>query len=276
MLSWTKIKSKVGQRPMSFVWRQVYRIAVITPFLIILKAAEVLVETWRCRPWQGLCRGQIGQTDYTHCVIVTSVVNPTQKALTYASTRSVFNPADRAAQTLQTISSVRAKVPGALVVLLEAGRQSSELVGLAEKVDHYVYLGERRLVRWAVNSRFKSLGETLILLSGWRQIKKTASLYFKISGRYFLDENFEVSAWQTDCFRFFYIRPDFVSTRLYSFGRAVRTQWYFALLKGLPLLLLDYPIEHILARFVPKKNIERVDKAGVMGADATTGTTVKE
>ncbi len=250
-----------------FLVRQLYRIVIVIPYTIIISIAQFFITL--------LNKQNVGQHDGI-CFIITSVIYPKQKALSYAKTRSVYSPEERALQTLKTIASIKERAPAAKIVLIESGLQKSLPFNLENEVQKYVYVGDNFFVRRACDSRFKSLGEAMMILIGMKNIELRADLYFKISGRYFLDENFNLNAWRTEYFRFFYIRPDYISTRLYSFGKSMLLKWKFALIKGLPLLFLDYPIEHVLDRFVDNKYIVKADKVGVMGADATTGSIVKE
>lgn len=252
--------------PLFFILRQVYRVIFVWPFQLVVLIVEQFSSSSPLK----------NKEPASYCFIITSVIYPKQKELSYASTRSVYNPEERAAQTLKTIQSVKEKVPGAKIVLVESGLQENLPLDLAKQVDQYLYVGNKFFVRQACDSKFKSLGEAIMLLCSIKHIKFNAEAFFKLSGRYFLDENFSVNSWQTNLFKFFYIREDYVSTRLYSFGNKMLRTWQFALIKGLPLMLLDYPVEHILARFVPKKYIQTIDKVGVMGADATSGKIIKE
>jgi hypothetical protein len=259
--------SRVGKKFFYFLLRQIYRVFVIIPFSIVVGIIELLF---------GRLFTIKSETEAKYCFIITSVIFPKQKELSYASTRSVYNPEERAAQTLKTIESIKEKVPEARIVLVESGLQEKLPLALSEQVDQYLYVGSNFFVRRACDSRFKSLGEAVMLLSAMGKMKYSANMFFKISGRYFLDENFNIASWQHDLFRFFYIREEYVSTRLYSFGKHMLSRWRYALIKGLPLLLLDYPIEHILPRFISKKYIFPINTVGVMGADATSGKIVKE
>jgi len=250
-----------------FFIRQIYRIIFIIPFFVVVSILEFFYERL----------AKINTSpDVENCFIITSVIYNKQKELSYASTRSVYNPEERAVQTLKTIVSIKEKVSNVKIILVESGLQENLPLDLAKQVDQYLYLGNKFFVRHACDSKFKSLGEAIMLLYARKHIKFNSELFFKISGRYFLDENFDINSWRSDLFKFFYIREDYVSTRLYSFGKQMLRMWQFALIKGLPLMLLDYPIEHILVRFVPKKYIQTVDKVGVMGSDATSGKIIKE
>ncbi|HSR89228.1 MAG TPA: hypothetical protein VLK22_02380 [Candidatus Udaeobacter sp.] len=262
-----KINQQLLDQPLIFLIRQIYRLLFIWPFQAVVSVISYF-------KFYNLKISN--QTPQNFCFIVTSVIYIKQRDLNYTSKSSVYTPEERAAQTIKTIESIRAKAPGAKIILLEVGLQKNLPLDLENKVDQYVYLGDKFLVRKASDSKFKSLSEAVMLLHAKKYIKSDADVFIKICGRYVLDENFNLDSWRNNLFRLFYIRPDYVSTRLYSLGKQMLPIWYFVLIKGLPLLLLGYPIEHILARYIPKKYIVQAEKIGLMGADATSGQAVKE
>lgn len=258
-------KFKKGARnffknPASFLIRQIYRIVFILPFEFIVSAVFMFPRH----------KMPSDKQPSSFCFLVTSVIYPIPgKKVTYGSARSVFGPDDRAKQTLRTIESIRAKAPGATVVLIEAGLKGDLPFDLQNKADQYLYLGDKKLVRLACDSRFKSLGETTMLLYAAKFLKKDVDFYFKISGRYFLDDDFDINAWREGQFILYFLQDDYISTRLYGFRKEMMGQWKRALIKGLPFSLIGYAIEHTLAKFIPKKYVRRINKMGVAGISAT-------
>lgn len=248
---------------MRFLLRQVYRILVIFPYTLFLEFF-----------WLFKIKDKAAAGGYQHCFIITSLIYCQQKKLTYAPTRSVYSAEQRYEQTIATINSVRQQVPGAHIVCVEAGLEENPFE-LSKKVDTYLYVGNDSLVRKAVDSPFKSLGEVSMLLRA-KKIFPVAGRYFKISGRYFLNETFKLSDWDKGQIVYHYIRPDYISTRLYSFTAQAKVLWEKAMWKGLPYLFLDYPVEHILARFTPREKVTSINVVGISGADATSGKSLKE
>ncbi len=245
-----------------FLIRQVYKMCIAIPFGFLIE----LIFLGK--------KKMIEEVPYEYCVCITSVIYHKQKALSYASTRSVYSPEERYAQTLATIRSIREKIPGARIVCIEAGLEAAPF-DLKNQVDEYVYVGDRFLVRRACDSSLKSLGEVSMLLAAGSKLPR-ARQYWKISGRYVLTHEFNLKEWNREGMVFYYIRPDFVSTRLYSFSNNAKKIWLKSLAKGIPYLLLDYPVEYTLNRFVSKKYISTVESVGVMGNDATNGREIKE
>ncbi len=252
------------RRPVSFFGRQVYRVFIIWPY-------EVLVSLFIRSGAPSAAKAPPSQAV---CVVITSVIHCSQKRLTYSALRSFFEPSERTQQTLVTIQSVRTYIPNATIVLLEAGLEA-HVPEVEKAVDHYVYVGSRPWVRSACNSRFKSLGEVSMLLAGYPKLPP-AAYYLKISGRYWLNDFFRVDSWKNRSFTFFHIRPDFVSTRVYSFAYGMKKYWRLALIKSLPYLFLDYPIEYLLHKFVPAQYVTKAARVGVTGFDGVNGKEVSE
>lgn len=254
-----KIINNFLSNPVYFVIRQLYRLVFVLPFQVIVAVLYFFI------PRQKI---NVRQPE-SFCFLVTSVIYPVlDKKVTYGTVRSVFGPEDRAKQTVSTVESIRSKVSGSKVVLIEGGLREELPVGLASQVDQYIYLGNKRLVRWACDSRFKSLGEAVMLLYALKYLKQTADFYFKISGRYFLDNDFDVRNWKEGQFILYFLQTDYISTRLYGFRKEMMREWKMALVKGLPFALIGYPIENTLAKFIPRRYVRKIEKMGVRGISA--------
>ena len=207
-------------------------------------------------------------------VIITSVISFVEKKLSYAEKRSVFSPRERLEQTKKTIASIREKIPEAKIILCEQGISAESAAELATLVDYYEYIGNNFLVRKATDSSFKGLGEAIGLLHASTLIPKDAARIFKISGRYYLNENFDENLWHGD----FVIKKysDTMSTRLYYFNKNMLGAWKRALYLSVPFLLLNRSIEKTLLWFIPKRLIQTIDTLGVSGAIGVNNETITE
>ncbi len=252
-----------GESPISFVFRQIYKIVFAYPFSTFVAGIFLFKKS-----------SNKEKKEYTHCFIITSVIYPKNTALSYASTRSVYSPEKRYEQTIATINSIRTRVPDAYIICIEAGLESDPF-DLKHSVDTYIYGGSNRWVRHACDSSLKSLGEAVMLLFAYKKLP-IAERYFKISGRYCLTNDFSLEDWEKSEIVYHYIRPDFISTRLYGFAATMKQEWYKALIAGVPYLFLDYPIEYTLARFTKREKISKIEKVGIEGTDATNGKKVRE
>lgn len=208
--------------------------------------------------------------------IITSVIDFKEKPLSYSAKRSVFPAEERLKQTEETISSVRKYIPGAKIILIEAG-----VTNVADKiegnVDKYVYLGKNWIVRLACDSKHKGLGEAISLLYGYKHIREMdGEYYFKISGRYFLNDRFDITVWEALDKATVTISNGVISTRLYGLPRSLLRSWKFLLLRSLPLLWWRRSIEEVLAEKVPRQSLNVVDTLGVSGLIGPTGETIQE
>lgn len=203
--------------------------------------------------------------------IITSVIYFPDKKLSYTDTRSAFTPEQRIVQTMETIKSIRSKLPLASIVLIEMGRQKNIDSSLINAVDKYIYNGNNLFVQWAAGSKYKGLGEAAGLLFASKKIEQINSdIFFKISGRYFLNDGFNINYWQGNHF-FFRKYADGISTRLYAFHSSLFSHWTKAIRKSLLLLYKGKSIEDVLPLFINKSLVKEISTLGVSGTIGPSG-----
>ncbi|MHC0036669.1 hypothetical protein [Pseudoneobacillus sp. C159] len=184
--------------------------------------------------------------------IITSVIYSTTNKLCYTPIRSVFSAEERARHTIMTIESIKRAVPDSKILLIELGLQRGLPYNIEGMVDKYLYLGDREDIREAVDSPYKGLGEAIGLLEANEWIKSfDADYYFKISGRYYLNENFDLNHWNSDG----YSGKDYyggIFTVLYGFPKRLYENWRFSLKESIPILLQAESLELIQAVYLEK------------------------
>ncbi len=129
-------------------------------------------------------------------IIITSVINCPDKELTYYGKRSVFTTKTRYKQTLKTVESIRKYIPNVDIFFTEC----SDMMNygdyeddIRKKVDYYFNFYNDEVVKRAVYSGSKGWGETELLLASLEKINQLKMNYkylFKISGRYYLNDEF--------------------------------------------------------------------------------------
>jgi hypothetical protein len=189
--------------------------------------------------------------------------------------RSVFDPAERSSQTIKTINSIRDRMPGADIILLEMGKEKNLAQELTKIVDRYVYIGDRKRVRRAVDGKRRGLGEATGLIAAGNELDNGASFFFKISGRYFLNEQFETRLWKGDFFQAKKYDSG-ISTRLYGFGRRFFNDWQTALKRSLWKLYWGSSIEDVLPAKFGWHRIQDIKKLGLSGFVANGGEYLEE
>lgn len=223
--------------------------------------------------------------DVRDVFIVTSVTNTTTAPLVYSKIRSVYTTDQRYEQTLNTIASIKARCPQADIVLLEASKCDDKyLQGYINAIDKGVVLDLRENKNIVVNHPSKSYSEAMILSIGAQYVRDTYPLstrIFKISGRYYLNDEFKYDTFSTE---WTVKRPwtrvlspsticIWTSTCLYSVGNVDE---YINFLnhcvnfyKQHNYTMVD--IETLLATYLVGKTAIYVDTVGVSGLVAVNG-----
>lgn len=197
------------------------------------------------------------------CFIVTSVIDPSDKPLSYHHTRSIFTPAQRVQQTLNTIHSIKSFYPDAAIILLEWGHKSYEWI-FNKEVAEYLHLGKHYLVQKAINSYNKSLWEVVLLLFGlWYMTTARGWQMFKMSGRYSLNSHHTKSDYWVD--RAFRYIGKSVSTKLYSLWRKSKYSYYSLLILSLPFVLIGKSVEWTLGFLLSLYSHNRISLLWVEG-----------
>jgi hypothetical protein len=222
---------------------------------------------WKKYAWyEGSC-GMHGNIVF----IVSSCIYVAEKPLCYTETRSLFSAEERAEQTVNTIRSIREKVPSARILLVESGLEASLPAPLHQMADSYLYLGNKSVVREAADSLYKGIGEVVGLLLANRRIRSMqADYYFKMSGRYVLNDYFTPGNWTKMGFFAKKLRPDWTTTVLYGFSDEYYDDWRTALKKCIPLLLQEESLERALP-MLAEFEISNIDVLGISGQMAPDG-----
>lgn len=137
-----------------------------------------------------------------HAVIITSIIEISEKSIGYSPKRSVFSSFERLNQTLETISSIRRYIPNVYIFLVEGGsiNYSSEFEGL---VDKYIFVNRSRFNERFINSKNRGLGEIYLLLYTFGNFDFSEhKLIFKISGRYTMNDSFSIDDHSYNHFNF--------------------------------------------------------------------------
>jgi len=154
--------------------------------------------------------------------LIVSCICVVPDSLDYTSVRSVFSNEQRYTQTLEGIRSIRKHCPLAKIVHLECGNHSKvgmSVDAIRDEVDLFLDLSTDERVSMWCNGPHKSRAELVSMSVGLRKaMEQRPSLFdgklFKISGRYFLTENFSTS-------NFSGIKPSFMVDKSWSTPKCV-------------------------------------------------------
>lgn len=215
-------------------------------------------------------------------VIVTSVLNPISKPLDYSSIRSVYSPEQRVEQSINTIFSVRKNLGDVRILFVDCSvsppTEASKIKDILRNDDRYIDLSNQSSVSIFVNSANKSYGELMLLDWAISNISFKDDI-FKISGRYYLENEFDFGTLDRNAdinckARGFKHANNVCLTTFYR----IKTQDTFKkYIEHGKLLFQQYPTisaEHVLFNFLAcnqNLKIQNLDRIGVVGNIAVTG-----
>lgn len=210
--------------------------------------------------------------------IITSVLSPSKKALSYTPVRSIFSYQERLDQTIQTVESVLEKDPECEIHLVEWWHINRWDSFKSIHQVRYHYIGDKFWIRWCIDSSNKSLGEVIMLLYWICVIRIPLNKFWmliKISGRYFLNDMFNPSNFALDKISFRILGAG-CSTKLYAVPKAMFTYYIVYLFMTVPLLLLWRSIECTLYFIVLRRHIHMLWELGISGWDGTNWKSISE
>lgn len=130
------------------------------------------------------------------CIIITSIIEPTDNPLWYCKVRSVYSKEERFNQTVETIQSIRKYMKDIDIFLVECSPHSEMIDSLEGMVDGLVNMYPNEFIRNRLN---KGVGEAVMLLNGINCfVKDYHSDMYKISGRYLINHMFDLAQFEDE------------------------------------------------------------------------------
>ena len=130
-------------------------------------------------------------------VIITSKIIVSLYSFSYSSTRSVYSTEERYIQTLETIQTIRQKIPNSFIILVDNSKLNSDCFEiLEENVDIFINVTNNNVLNYYTNiCKYKWLSDMTHQLFVYEYFLKhichtNFKHIFKISGRYLLNETF--------------------------------------------------------------------------------------
>ena len=138
-------------------------------------------------------------------IIITSVINISNKPLSYYHTRSIFTIEERFNQTKNTIDSIYNKFKNNFDIFFcecsDLNDYPQYETYIKNNVDYYYNFNKIDLIKNYVESEYKGLGECYILKEAINIIIKNNKIYkdiYKLSNRYYLNDDFNINDFNDD------------------------------------------------------------------------------
>lgn len=131
--------------------------------------------------------------------IITSVIDTPNIPLSYSAIRSIYTRDERFEQTKKTISSIKEKIPEAKLMIVECSNYETnkeQLDYLIDNSDYFFNLWDNQELHKYIFGTSKALAEGMMTIELINYINNNNIIfdnYAKISGRYYLNDNFNIN-----------------------------------------------------------------------------------
>lgn len=130
-------------------------------------------------------------------VIINSIIDIPNLPLSYSKKRSVYSTDERFVQTQYTIQTIKKYIPDPYIIIVECSYFNEEQYKFFyNNCDHIINLFNDIDSKNFIYSKSKSAGEGTMTIKALEYILKSNieyNYFFKISGRYFLNEHFNIN-----------------------------------------------------------------------------------
>ena len=252
-----EIKRKIKFRFLALtsnIWGFTFRFFMRSPMFRKKLLAQIAPLSSKCR-------------DKVNIYIVTSVISPSLRKLSYSMKRSFFDDADRLQQTIDTLESIRKNDSSADIVLIDCSRNRFLLRAEFERFEIY------RITKWiprlVINGPFKGLGEAIMLISSFNLTSQYRTVS-KLSGRYKL-----ISQPISNVEALFSLSDKKAITIYYRLSNDLYRKWLIFVESNLSHLSRGVSIENLFTEFTENSRVHPVEKLGVEGLNGVTGGLTK-
>lgn len=207
-------------------------------------------------------------------VLITSVICIENKPLSYTNIRSVYSHKERFEQTKKTIQTIREKIPNSKILIVECSNLNKDMTDyLVQNSEYFINLYYDEKVRNNITGLSKSLGEGTMTIYAIKYIKDNNIEYdnlFKITGRYWLSDNFNYNYFNNNDIIIHYINGDInnTCTSLYKLHKVNIDDFMNFLNRNINLMYQCIGYEVLFAIFLKEtkpNNIINLNKIGVNG-----------
>lgn len=212
-----------------------------------------------------------------HCItLITSVINTPNSPLSYSNVRSVFTRQERFEQTKKTVQSIKENLPNSKIIIVECSDLSEEEnIYFKENCDYILNLWNKKELHNYIFGPSKSLGEGIMTIEAFKYIEQLQFEYdylYKISGRYWLNENFKIHNIENNIFKRINKNENNIFTALYKIDKKTVEKLVYFLIDNIENMKKCIGYEVLMSQFVKNIDKELVDIIGLSGAVTVCGS----
>jgi len=219
--------------------------------------------------------------------LITSIINTPNIPLSHTNIRSVYNREQRFEQLKKTIETIREKIPNNKIVLVECSEFfNDEMDYLKKNIDIILNIYETKNYDF-INKMFtksKSMGEGTMTIFAIQYLINNNIKFnnlFKISGRYWLNSNFDYEIFNNNlnCVSLINNDKKNVLTCFYKLSNEFSNKWLNFLLNSNLEFEKCLGFEEIFANFVNEifnSDFKIIEKIGLNGYVSVCGTFIEK
>jgi hypothetical protein len=209
-------------------------------------------------------------------ILITSVINTPNTPLSYSNTRSIFSRQERFEQTKKTIVSIKDKIPNCKIIIVECSDlNSEEQEYLSINCDYILNLWGKKELHNYIFGPSKSLGEGTMTIEALKYIEEMNLEYqylYKISGRYWLNENFKIESIQNNVFKKINNDENNIFTALYKIDKKTVEKLLNFLINNIENMKKCIGYEVLMSKFVKILEKKFVYIIGLSGFVTVSGS----
>jgi hypothetical protein len=139
-------------------------------------------------------------------VFITSKIYISNEKFSYVDIRSVYTPEERYIQTLETIMSIRNKIPNPYIILFDNSKflNNDYYNGLKNNVDTFINITNDENLNYHTDKyqykAFSDLSQQISMYNTFFKFvdMKTIKSFFKLSGRYIINDSFNINNYENN------------------------------------------------------------------------------
>tara|TARA_Y100000768_G_C23990747_1_gene692562 strand:- start:5716 stop:6369 length:654 start_codon:yes stop_codon:yes gene_type:complete len=209
-------------------------------------------------------------------VLITSVINTPNKPLSYSKTRSLYSRQERFEQTKKTIKSIKEKLPSDKIIIVECSDfNEEENIFFKDNCDYILNLWDKKELHDSIFGISKSLGEGTMTIEALKYIEELNLEYnylYKISGRYWLNENFKIENIQNNIFKRINKSENNIFTALYKIDKRTAKKLLIFLTINIENMKKCIGYEVLISNFIKNRDKILVDTIGLSGFVTVCGS----
>jgi hypothetical protein len=187
--------------------RQDY-LKTIKPILYFNKFWDNYFNTNPCNNYESYIKSnliKIEEANNKNIILITSKIYVSSTKFSYSHFRSLYTSEERFNQTLKTISTIKQNIPDYFIVLFDNSNfTEEEVLLLNENVDCFINITNNKTLNYFTNNcEYKYLADLYQQINSFYYFFKFIDQtkikhFFKISGRYFLNKEFDFTIYNNN------------------------------------------------------------------------------